>query len=250
VSLKKRVVGIWLVHQGRLCRTKNFEPDYFYTDAFLDTSAFDELMIIDVTRNPNQSSGQFRDFVSRQLATCFLPVTVGGGISTLHQARELLDLGVDRIVIGSGAYMKPDLIPALVAELGSQAVVAGIDIRLSGEGDYELPRWPKALISKRPDPRAWLEQIEQWGVGEVILNSWDRDGSLRGLDLEAMETLSESITVPIILVGGLGNWRQLALALQHPKVSGVGTSNIFHLTPDSVSKAKQVLMSEKVSVRV
>jgi cyclase len=146
--------------------------------------------------------------------------------------------------------MKPDLIPALVAELGSQAVVAGIDIRLSGEGDYELPRWPKALISKRPDPRAWLEQIEQWGVGEVILNSWDRDGSLRGLDVEAMETLSDLITVPIVLVGGLGNWRQLALALQHPKVSGVGTSNIFHLTPDSVSKAKQVLMSEKVPVRV
>ena len=243
------MIGIWLVHQGRLCRTKNFEPDYFYTDAFLDTSAFDELMIIDVTRNPNQSSGQFRDFVSRQLATCFLPVTVGGGISTLRQASELLDLGADRVVIGSGAYTKPDLVPKLVSQLGSQAVVAGVDVRSSGQHDFELPRWPGGDLGGRPDPRAWLNRVEEWGVGEVILNSWERDGSLRGLDLDSADVLGDLITVPIVLVGGLGNWRQLASALQHPKVSGVGTSNIFHLTPESVAKAKQVLISESVPVR-
>ena len=201
-ALLPRLISAILIDEGRICRTKNFEADYFYTDAFLDFTSFDEIMLIDVTRQETSASRRsFALTVDKLLGQCFLPVTLGGHIRSADDAAELFHLGADRVVIGSSALSDPLVIRRTADAWGSQAVVAAVNAMSLTDGDYcaVAARSPKLPASPLLDA---LRAFDRAGAGEILVNSVDRDGSLRGYDALLASTVAASTTLPYVLAGG------------------------------------------------
>jgi cyclase len=245
-ALLPRIVSLLLVWGGDLSRTRNFVPDYTYTDQFLDLQSFDEVVIVNVDP-PNSDPLPFSNFVSRISPLCFLPMTIGGGITSVDAASDMFELGADRIVVGSALFSNPTVIPEMVRLWGSQAVVGGVSILRVGDS-------LQAVSSRTPDvPEVPAEsavlRLQDLGVGEILLTSVDRDGSLSGFDLEALTILSHRVQVPLILAGGAGNWDHLAEGLASHGASGVATSNIYHLSPSAIESAKSHLSERGLAVR-
>lgn len=249
-DLLPRLISAILIDEGRICRTKNFEADYFYTDAFLDFTSFDEIMLIDVTRQETSTSRRsFAVTVAKLLGQCFLPVTLGGHIRSADDAAELFHLGADRVVIGSSALSDPLVIRRTADAWGSQAVVAAVNAMTLTDGDYYAvaARSPKLPVSPLLDA---LRAFDGAGAGEILVNSVDRDGSLRGYDVLLASTVAASTTLPYVLAGGAGNWQHLAEGIAQLGASGVATSNIYHQTSQSILAAKRFLSDEGVRVRL
>jgi cyclase len=249
-ALLPRLISVILIDEGRICRTKTFETDYFYTDAFLDFTSFDEIMLIDVTRHETSTSRRaFSTTVEKLLEHCFLPVTLGGHVRSADEAAEMFRLGADRVVIGSSALDNPTVLRRTADAWGSQAVVAAVNAIGSIDGAYQ------AVSARSPDvPIAPLLEVlctfEAAGAGEVLVNSVDRDGSLRGYDPMLAAVVATSIALPYVLVGGAGNWKHLAEGIAQLGASGVATSNIYHQTSQSIRAAKQFLNDQGVRVRL
>lgn len=249
-ALLPRLISAILIDEGRICRTKNFEADYFYTDAFLDFTSFDEVMLIDVTRQETSTSRRsFALTVDKLLGQCFLPVTLGGHIRSAADAAEMFHLGADRVVIGSSALSDPLVIRRTADAWGSQAVVAAVNAMILTDGDYcaVTARSPQLPVSPLLDA---LRAFDRAGAGEVLVNSVDRDGSLRGYDALLASTVAASTALPYVLVGGAGNWKHLAEGIAQLGASGVATSNIYHQTSQSILAAKRFLNDQGVQVRL
>lgn len=249
-ALLPRLISAILIDEGRICRTKNFETDYFYTDAFLDFTSFDEIMLIDVTRQKTATSSRaFSATVERLLGQCFLPVTMGGHIRNADDAAAMFRLGADRVVIGSSALADPLVLRRTADAWGSQAVVAAVNAIAITDGNYLTvsARSPDRPVSPLLDA---LRSFEGAGAGEVLVNSVHRDGSLRGYDPLLASTVAASTALPYVLVGGAGNWKHLAEGIAQLGASGVATSNIYHQTSQSILAAKQFLNDQGVRVRL
>lgn len=249
-DLLPRLISAILIDEGRICRTKNFEADYFYTDAFLDVTSFDEIMLIDVTRQETSASRRsFALTVDKLLGQCFLPVTLGGHIRSADDAAEMFHLGADRVVIGSSALSDPLVIRRTADAWGSQAVVAAVNAMILTDGGYcaVAARSPKIPVSPLLDV---LCAFDGAGAGEILVNSVDRDGSLRGYDALLASMVAASTTLPYVLAGGAGNWKHLAEGIAQLGASGVATSNIYHQSSQSILAAKRFLNDKGVRVRL
>jgi cyclase len=244
-----RIIGLLIISNGHLSRTKQFEPDYEYTDEFIDFALFDEITVIDATKPPSSlAAARYGDFVDRIRPRCFLPLTLGGDISSVGKAEALFELGADRVVIGSAALTNPRLVTDVADRWGSQAVVASISALRVEDHLYAVSsRSPRSPLRSAKDV---VTQLQDLGAGEIFLNFVQRDGSLQGPDVEGARELASSLRVPGVLAGGIGNWTHMLNVLKSPGLSGVATSNIFHLTPQSVLAAKQYLSTEGVPVRL
>jgi imidazole glycerol-phosphate synthase subunit HisF len=249
-TLLPRLISALLIDEGRICRTKNFETDYFYTDAFLDFTSFDEIMLIDVTRQVTSTSRQaFARTVEKLLGQCFLPVTLGGHLRNADDAARMFRLGADRVLIGSSALEEPQILRRTADAWGSQAVIAAVNVVSTVDGSFRAvtARSPGVYVSSLPEA---LRAFEEAGAGEVLVNSVDRDGSLRGYDSSLASTVADTTSLPYVLVGGAGNWKHLAEGIAQLGASGVATSNIYHQTSQSIHAAKQFLQNQGVRVRL
>ena len=248
-ALLPRIASLLPVAGGQLCRTKLFQPDYEYTNQFIDLQSFDEVAIVRVDKTTDQTSQDLFDrFVQQLQPKCFLPMTLGGQIDTIDRAAQLFDLGADRIVVGSHALPSSRLVERLAQRWGSQAIVGSLAVRW--QGDTLVASRSADPQGRAYDAREVVRTLQESGVGEILINSIDRDGSLHGFDTNAIALLAPMVSVPYLIAGGAGNWGHLLSGIRELGASGVLTSNIYHLTPESIAAAKEFLSANGVRVRM
>lgn len=233
--LKKRVIACLLLNDGVLMRTKKFSADYGYTAEFVGNAAADEVFVVDISRRLHDGHGsriKYEQAVEAYTEQCFTPVALGGWVCGLDDCKRLFGIGADKIVIGRGCH-SPFLVQSIAIKYGSQAVVAGVDARTFPDRD---------LVEV-------AMQMQDYGAGEIFLQSVERDGSLLGYDLKLLERAARAVRIPVVIGGGVGNWRHMQEAF-NAGADGCVTSNIFHMTEASMGGFKQQLDKAGVAVRV
>ena len=245
--LRKRLITVLTFNDGVLFRTKLFTPDYRYTHNFVDTWSVDEIVALDVTREPGADKDAFFAVVTHLARNCFVPLAVGGGIRTIDDVRRFMAVGADKVVINTGALERPELVTEIARQYGAQCVVLSIDARRSDDGRYEV----YARFGAEPtggEPAEWARRGETLGAGEVLITSIERDGSLEGYDLDLCRRVVEAVRVPVLVLGGAGSWKHFVEGFE-TGAAAVCTQNIYHFTETSIASAKRFLAKRDVDVR-
>jgi imidazole glycerol-phosphate synthase subunit HisF len=248
-----RVIPCLDVTDGRVVKGVNFlglrdAGDPVELAARYDTEGADELVFLDITATSDNRSTML-DVVARTAEQVFIPLTVGGGVRTVSDARALLRAGCDKVSINSSAVADPTLISALSVEFGSQAVVVAIDARWSElRASYEVfvagGRTPTGT-----DAVEWAVDAAARGAGEILLTSMDRDGTRDGFDLRLTSLVSHAVDVPVIASGGVGNLQHLVAGAIEGHADAVLAASIFHFGEATIADAKRALQLAGVPVR-
>ena len=245
--LKKRVIFTLLYDQGSFMLSRNFrlqkvgnlqwlQKNYNFSNV---SFSIDELIILDVSRGPRDED-RFCDHVKAMTEGCFVPIAAGGGITTLSHAQKLLRSGADKVVVNTAVASSPDLIRELAVAYGRQCVVASVDAKKTDDGFTVFTHNGAQDAGVSLD--AWLARLAELPVGEIYLNSMDRDGTGQGYLLELLAHVPASITTPVILAGGAGKPMHLAEGLRDPRVDAVATAHLFNFVGDGLSQARQHLV--------
>jgi imidazole glycerol-phosphate synthase subunit HisF len=246
--VRKRLLTVLTFSDGVLFRTKDFNPDYRYTHSFVDTWSIDEIVLLDVTR-PNQGKKEnFYEVVSEVARKCFVPLCVGGGVSSVADFDRLLKLGADKISVNTGALLNPGMISEAAKQYGSQCVVASIDAKLGANGEYEVYSHCGTKAAGLSAVQ-WAKQCQELGAGEILLCAMDRDGALEGYDNRLNSEVSAAVSIPVLVVGGAGSWQHFVDGFTLGGASGVCTSCIYHFTETSIRSAKSFLIKAGIEVR-
>ena len=206
----------------------------------------DEITFLDITASHEKRKTMI-DVVERTAGEVFVPLTVGGGIRTVEDVRELLLAGADKVAVNTAAVADPGFVSRAAGRFGSQCVVVAIDARRSG-GGWEVfthgGRKPAGL-----DALEWARGAEDLGAGEILLTSMDRDGTEDGYDLELTAAVSSAVGIPVIASGGAGRLEHLLEAVEEGKADAVLCASIFHYGKHSIGEAKEFLSENGVAVR-
>jgi cyclase len=219
-----------------------------------DAQGADELVFLDITASSDNRQTMV-EVVSRTAEVVFIPFTVGGGVRSVEDARQLLRAGADKVGVNTAAVDRPDLVAELADEFGSQCVVVAIDARrqVHGPGPAEGDRWEVFTNGGRTptgfDALAWAERCAAIGAGEILLTSMDRDGTRDGFDLALTRQVARSCPVPVIASGGVGSLQHLVDGALDGEADAVLAASIFHLGEFTVAQAKSYLQSAGVQVR-
>lgn len=252
--LKKRLIFTLLYQHGHFMLSRNFRLQKVGNLQWLQShynfsliaSSIDELIVLDVSRDQKQTD-EFNAALKKLSEGCFVPIAVGGGVRTIATARNLLRSGADKVVVNSQLYEDNGLIQQLASEFGQQCVVASMDIKSSPDGDFKV--WSKCGSVCQPGNAAhWIEQISQATIGEIYLNSIDRDGTGQGYDFRLLELLPAKMSKPVILAGGVGNATHLAAGLNDARVDAVATAHLFNFVGNGLKQARQALISGGVDL--
>jgi cyclase len=251
--LTKRIIPCLDVTGGRVVKGTNFinlrdAGDPVELAAFYDREGADELVFLDITAS-HEGRKTVLDMVYRTAGEVFIPYTVGGGISTLEDIRAMLSAGADKVSINTAAVRDPDLVARASARFGSQCIVVAVDARRSGPGTWEVfihgGRTPTGI-----DAVEWARRVESLGAGEILLTSMDRDGTKDGYDLELTGVISESVRIPVIASGGVGNLDHIVDGLSKGKADAALAASIFHFGEYSIKSVKEYLRDRGVPVRL
>ncbi len=213
-----------------------------------DIEGADEIVFYDITASA-EGRGTMLDVVARTAEEVFIPLTVGGGVRTLADARQLLRLGADKVSVNSAAVARPELVQDISATFGAQCTVVGVDIRrTAGSASWEVyvngGRVPTGV-----DVMEWATRCEKLGAGELVLNSMDRDGTRLGYDLELTRKVVDATSIPVVASGGVGNLQHLVDGAVLGKADAVLAASIFHFCESTVADAKAELAAAGVTVR-
>jgi cyclase len=247
--LRKRLVTVLTFNDGVLFRTKLFNPDYRYTLNFVDAWSVDEIVILDVTRPGQGDRANFEAVVRRFARQCFVPLAVGGGVRSLEDARRMIDLGADKVVVNTALAERPELIGEIAAQYGGQCVVCSIDARRHADGRYEAFTHFASRATGR-EAAEWARRAQDLGAGEILVTSVERDGALSGYDLELCRQVVEAVQVPVLICGGAGKWQHFVDGFVRGGASAVCTANIYHFTEASIRSAKVYLDKTRIPVRL
>ena len=208
----------------------------------------DEITFLDITASHEKRKTMI-DVVERTASEVFVPLTVGGGLRTVEDVRELLLAGADKVTINTAAITDPDFVRRASDRFGSQCIVVAIDARRKDGGGWEVfthgGRNPTGI-----DAVGWAAKMEDFGAGEILLTSMDRDGTEDGYDLELTRTISETVGIPVIASGGAGRLEHLVEAVEAGRADAVLCASIFHYGKYSINEAKQFLSEKGVLVRL
>ena len=211
-----------------------------------DEQGADELVFLDITASSG-NRGTMVEVVRRTAEEVFIPLTVGGGVRVVDDARALLRAGADKVAVNTAAVSGPELVRELSTEFGAQCVVVAIDARRS-PGGFEVythgGRKPTGL-----DAVSWAAEAELLGAGEILLTSMDRDGTQDGFDLELTRAVVEGCGLPVIASGGVGNLGHMVEGVTEGGADAVLAASIFHFGTHTVAEAKQALSAAAVAVR-
>jgi cyclase len=251
--LAKRIIPCLDVEGGRVVKGVHFvnlrdAGDPVELAAFYDREGADELVFLDIT-----ASHEGRDtkvaLAARTGENVFIPYTIGGGIGSLEDIRNILKAGADKISINTSAVKDPSLITRAAEKFGSQCVVVAIDGRARGDGTWEVfthgGRNPAGI-----DVLEWALKVESLGAGEIMLTSMDRDGTKLGYDIPLTRAVCDIVSIPVIASGGAGNLEHLAEAIEQTGCDAVLAASIFHYKEHAVADAKQFLASRGIEVRL
>jgi len=244
--LKKRIIIMLSFVDGILFRTKKFIPDYRYTKNFVDMWEADEIILLYISRK-NKLSISFFEVVNFFCQNCFLPISIGGGIKNIEDARNLFKLGADKIILNSSSFNNIDLINEVKKIYGSQSIIHSLDYK-KNISDYDI--YVNDGIKKiDKNLTEWLQILEESGVGEIMLNDIDNDGSLLGYNLEFIKKMSKLTKLPLIALGGAGKWEHFSDLFIETNVSAAATQNIFHFTNESLNSLKKYLSEKSIEIR-
>lgn len=212
-----------------------------------NTRDVDELVLVDITANQEGAEPDY-DSVHDFSDACFVPFTVGGGITGIQQIGKLLHAGADKITINSSAYDGISIVEQAAGRFGSQCVVASIDVRKMADGSYACFSHSGTIRQPR-SPVEWAKSLRDHGAGEILLTSIDRDGTMQGYDLELISQVSGVVDIPVIASGGAGSYEHMRQAIQEAGASAVAAASIFHFTEQTPAEAKKYLAGHGIPVR-
>ena len=250
--LAKRIIPCLDVRDGRVVKGVNFvnirdagdpvELARFYSD-----QGADEIVFLDITAT-HEARKTVADVVERTAEQVFVPLTVGGGIRTLDDFRELLRAGADKISVNSAAVARPELITEAAERFGSQCVVLAVDARSRGDGTWEVVvaggRKPTGL-----DLLEWVKKGEALGAGEFLLTSMDADGTKAGFDLPMTKAVTEAVGIPVIASGGCGSLSHFAEVFEETGCDAALAASLFHFGELTVPQVKDYLRARNIPVR-
>jgi len=207
----------------------------------------DELAVFDVdahlgSKEPNY--GLVRD-ISKE---CSVPLTIGGGITHIEQIEKLLEAGADKVSINSALFQNPSLIDNAVARFGSQCVVASIDVT-KNNGQWTC-KFGSGTIDSKKNPCQWAKELADRGAGEILLTSIDKDGTMSGYDIELINLVISSVSIPLIAGGGAGSARDLIDLFKHTAASAAALASIFHFTQVTPNEVKRELLLAGFPIRL
>jgi cyclase len=252
--LKKRLIFTLLYQHGQFMLSRNFRLQKVGNLQWLQSNydfsyisySIDELIVLDVSRG-EKNPEEFCSALKKLSEGCFVPIAAGGGIRTIEAARNLLRSGADKVVVNSSLYESNGFIHQLASEFGQQCVVASMDIKSSPCGDFQA--WSECGRVCQPDSAAyWIEQVTQAEIGELYLNSIDRDGTGQGYDLRLLDLLPKNITKPVIMAGGVGNASHLYAGLVDARIDAVATAHLFNFIGNGLKQARNALRSGGVNL--
>lgn len=249
----KRIIPCLDVKNGRVVKGVNFvnlidAGDPVEAAKVYNKAGADELVFLDITAT-HEARGTVVDMARRVAETVFIPFTVGGGIKTVEDFRELLSAGADKISINSSAIRDPELITAAADKFGSQCVVVAIDAKRNPETKSWNVYINGGRIDTGLDAIEWAEKANRLGAGEILLTSMDCDGTKNGYDTELTRTVSENVSIPVIASGGAGTMEHFKEALTVGKADAALAASLFHFKEIEISELKKYLASEGVPVR-
>lgn len=256
--LTKRVIPCLDVKAGRVVKGVRFMDhrdagDPMEMAAFYDEEGADELVFYDITASAEERA-IMREVVSRVAEQVFIPLTVGGGLRTVQDMQRMLQAGADKVSINTAAVENSQLILQGAEHFGSQCIVLGLDaLRVPGSTpqrwDVRVRTGRDGGLSTGLDAIEWAMRAVELGAGEIVVNSIDCDGTQEGYDLELLQALSETVTVPVVASGGAGNPEHMYQALAQGKADAVLAASIFHYGIHRIGEAKEYLTSKGVPVR-
>ena len=245
--LKPRLIFTLLYHDGSFMLSRNFRLQKVGDIAWLEKNynfskiafSIDELIILDVSRD-NRDKAKFCEIVKRLNQSCFVPIAAGGGVRDLNDASNLFKFGADKIIINSSLYESPDVCKEIISNYGKQCLVASVDVVKSDK--QFLVKINNGENSIQFSLFEWIEKIVDMNVGEIYLNSIDRDGTGQGYLFELLDNLPNDISVPLIFAGGAGNEKHLIQGLQDERVDAVATAHLFNYVNDGLRLARESII--------
>lgn len=254
MSLAKRIIPCLDVDNGRVVKGVKFADIRDAGDPVeiahrYDKEGADEITFLDITAT--YDNRETMTHVVQQVAgEVFIPLTVGGGIRKLEDIRCMLNAGADKVGINSAAVFNPEFVKQAAAKFGSQCIVVAMDAKKIGDSNH----WEIFTHGGRKatgiDALQWAKKMVDYGAGEILLTSIDRDGTCEGFDLPLISTISEAISVPVIASGGVGHLSHLVAGIKAGKADAVLAASIFHFAKYSVQQAKEYMQSEGIEVRL
>ncbi|MGH8474693.1 MAG: imidazole glycerol phosphate synthase subunit HisF [Methylococcales bacterium] len=257
MSLAKRIIPCLDVDRGRVVKGVQFVElrdagDPVEVARRYDREGADEITFLDITASSEDRQTMVH-VVEKVAGEVFIPLTVGGGIRTLEDIRRMLNAGADKVGINTAAVFDPDFVRQASERFGSQCIVVAIDAKRVGNGP-RMPRWEIFTHGGRRgtglDAVEWAKKMVEFGAGEILLTSMDRDGTREGFDLELTRAISEAVPVPLIASGGVGNLDHLVDGISLGKADAVLAASIFHYGEYSIQEAKRHMQSKGIEVRL
>lgn len=250
--LAKRIIPCLDVRNGKVVKGVNFEGiqdvgDPVACAAEYNRQGADELVFYDITAS-HEGRGVILDVVRRTAQQVFVPLTVGGGISTIEDFRETLRAGADKVSINSSAVKNPKLIADAADIFGSQCVVVGVDAKRNGQGGYTV-YVNGGRIDMHLNLIQWVKQVEQLGAGEICLNSIDADGTKAGFDIEMLNAVCDAVKIPVIASGGCGCLSDFSDVFAQTGATAALAASLFHFKELTVQQVKTHLKQQGIAVR-
>jgi cyclase len=255
-GLSKRIIPCLDVDKGRVVKGVQFVDirdagDPVEVARRYNEQGADEITFLDITAS-HEGRDTTLHTVERMAGEVFIPLTVGGGVRELQDIRNLLNAGADKVAINSAAIFNPEFVGEAAQRFGSQCIVVAIDAKQVSHGEH--PRWEIYTHGGRKptgiNAIQWARNMTEFGAGEILLTSMDRDGTKNGFDLDLTSKVSDEVNVPVIASGGVGTLQHLADGIIRGKADAVLAASIFHFGEHSVPEAKQFMAEQGISIRL
>jgi len=251
--LAKRIIPCLDVDKGRVVKGTKFLDLVDAGDPVLvaeeyDKQRADELTFLDITASSDER-GTIIDVVEKTAERVFMPVTVGGGIRTVKDIRNLLNAGADKVSINTAAVFNPDFVKEAAYRFGSQCIVVAIDAKQTAKDKWEVFTHG-GRKSTGIDAVEWAKKMEAFGAGEILLTSMDKDGTKSGYDIPLTSNIAESVNIPVIASGGVGTPEHIMEGLTKGKADAALAASIFHFKEYSIDEVKHFLAENNVPVRM
>ena len=257
MGLAKRIIPCLDVDHGRVVKGVRFVEirdagDPVEIARRYDQEGADEITFLDITASSDDRETMVH-VVEQVASEVFIPLTVGGGIRTMDDVRRMLNAGADKVSINTAAIHRPEFVREAAERFGNQCIVVAIDAK-SVQQTGDTPRWEIFTHGgRRPtgiNAIAWAQRMAEYGAGEILLTSMDRDGTRSGFDLELTRAISEAVSIPVIASGGVGTLDHLADGVLFGKADAVLAASIFHFAEYTIEQAKRHMQARGIEVRL